>query len=106
MTPASGLRLIVLLWAASLVLAACNTPRASASPTTVSTPSSAPTSTSTASPIPNPTLTPTASPVPCDPSTVDFCVVDGSFLFQRPIRGKKRIPICQEFRAGTDAGML
>jgi hypothetical protein len=32
-----------------------------------------------------PTITPTPEP-PCDPFTVDFCITDGHFLLQRPIR--------------------
>lgn len=30
--------------------------------------------------------TSTATPIPCDPMTVDFCIVDGTFIFQRPIQ--------------------
>jgi hypothetical protein len=30
-------------------------------------------------------LSPTATPVPCDPFMDDFCIVDGHFVFQRPI---------------------
>ncbi len=33
----------------------------------------------------SPTQLPTETPVPCDPSTADFCVEDGHFIFQRPI---------------------
>lgn len=31
-------------------------------------------------------LTLTVTPIPCDPSTADYCIVDGTFLFQRPIQ--------------------
>ncbi len=30
--------------------------------------------------------TPTVTPIPCDLSTMDYCIVDGTFLFQRPIQ--------------------
>ncbi|HUG33779.1 MAG TPA: M23 family metallopeptidase [Anaerolineales bacterium] len=42
-----------------------------------------PPTTTSASP---PTVVPTNTPIPCDPRTVDFCITDGSFLLQRPIR--------------------
>jgi hypothetical protein len=48
-----------------------------ASPTSTPLPA-----TLTPSPLP-PTLTPT--PIPCDASSVDYCIGDGHFLFQRPI---------------------
>ncbi|GAB4498919.1 MAG: hypothetical protein OHK003_12860 [Anaerolineales bacterium] len=42
--------------------------------------------------IPDPTSTETSlpsmltvTPIPCDPSTADYCITDGHFLFQRPI---------------------
>ena len=42
---------------------------------------------------PPPTVTPSVTPAitftpeaPCDPSTVDFCITDGHFIFQRPIQ--------------------
>jgi hypothetical protein len=30
-------------------------------------------------------LPPTSTSVPCDPTSVDYCILDGHFLFQRPI---------------------
>jgi murein DD-endopeptidase MepM/ murein hydrolase activator NlpD len=70
-------------------LASCTTPQ-TAEPLPVTTPTIfiasltfthlSPTLTPSPSPFP---LTPT--PIPCDPSTVDYCITDGHFLFQRPI---------------------
>ena len=31
------------------------------------------------------TFFPTETPIPCDPLAADFCIVDGHFVFQRPI---------------------
>ena len=42
----------------------------------------APTATSIPSSIPP---SPTATPIPCDPFAADFCIVDGHFVFQRPV---------------------
>ena len=36
--------------------------------------------------IPTSTLQATATIIPCDPRTEDFCITDGHFIFQRPIR--------------------
>lgn len=33
-----------------------------------------------------PTITPTDTPIPCDPHTVDYCITDGHFLFERPVQ--------------------
>lgn len=33
-----------------------------------------------------PTPSPTLTPVVCDPGTTDFCITDGRFIFQRPIK--------------------
>src|SRR5689334_1376541 len=33
-----------------------------------------------------PTIVPTDTPIPCDPHTVDYCITDGHFLFQRPVQ--------------------
>jgi hypothetical protein len=71
---------------AFILLSACtpipaSMPAATAVPAKTKTlsPSTA-TNTSVSSPVP-----PTSTPVPCDPSSVDYCIVDGHFLFQRPI---------------------
>lgn len=51
--------------------------------TDVISPTRIPTSTS----IPSPTIeTTTATIIPCDPKVEDFCISDGHFIFQRPIR--------------------
>ena len=75
-----------------VLLAGCAQP-ATVTPTTNATPTPVPASpTATVAPTltpsptsPPPTLTPTATPVPCDPLTADYCIVDGYFVFQRPI---------------------
>jgi hypothetical protein len=71
------------------ILASCGSAPTSQSITktipTISIPS--PTSTllpPTLTPSPFP-LTPTLSPIPCDPSTTDYCISDGHFIFARPI---------------------
>jgi murein DD-endopeptidase MepM/ murein hydrolase activator NlpD len=77
----------------ALLLTACNLP---ASESIEITSEPAPTSfvltatqTEFLSPTATETLIPptsTATPIPCDPLTVDFCIVDGMFIFQRPIQ--------------------
>ncbi len=73
------------LTAASLILAACgNAVTAAPSPSPTSplptwTRFSSPTST------PSPVPTSTATPIPCDLSSVDYCIKDAYFVFQRPI---------------------
>ena len=78
---------VFLLFAASLILAACGNaalqtpstyPSASPSPL-VATISSTPIWTTA----PAPTFTPT--PISCDPLAVDFCISPAYFIFQRPI---------------------
>ncbi|HET9906678.1 MAG TPA: M23 family metallopeptidase [Anaerolineales bacterium] len=36
--------------------------------------------------LPTVTPQPTATQIPCDPSSADFCITDGHFIFQRPIK--------------------
>jgi len=43
---------------------------------------STPTATTVPSSVPP---SPTTTPIPCDPLAADFCIVDGHFVFQRPI---------------------
>ena len=75
-----------------LLLTACNLPATETVeiPAGTSATLSMPTPTQTDIPLPAatdtaipPTLT--ATPIPCDPFTVDYCITDGHFIFQRPI---------------------
>jgi hypothetical protein len=62
---------------------------AEAVPTVTATPLVVATQTSTPTdipPSPFPSPSPTATQIPCDPFTADFCITDGSFLFQRPVQ--------------------
>src|SRR5689334_2291594 len=51
--------------------------------TTTPLPEATATTTATLLP-PSPTTEPTK--VPCDPHTVDYCITDGHFIFQRPVQ--------------------
>jgi murein DD-endopeptidase MepM/ murein hydrolase activator NlpD len=76
----------------SLLIASCNLPEAEM----LSTPASAMTATNTPpfdEILPSPTLTETSipptmtvTPTPCDPLLTGYCISNGHFLFQRPIR--------------------
>ena len=78
------LRVEILLAVSFLV--ACTQPATVTPPSATSTPlTPSPTATATSTVTPSPTLTSTATPVPCDPLTADYCIVDGYFVFQRPI---------------------
>ena len=55
-----------------------------------------PTATLTAIP-PTPTLT----PVSCDPHTVDYCITDGHFIFQRPIKPPDNTSVDITYRFGS-----
>jgi len=33
-----------------------------------------------------PTISPTETPIPCNPHVVDYCIIDGHFILQRPIQ--------------------
>ncbi len=55
---------------------------------------------------PNPTVVsappaPTATQTSCDPFTVDYCVTDGHFLFQRPIQPPANDSIDPTYRYGS-----
>lgn len=75
------------------LIAACNLPApesivvaSETSPTffiLTATQTETPSSTVTDTPIPP---TSTVTPIPCNPMSTDFCIVDGSFIFQRPIQ--------------------
>jgi hypothetical protein len=49
-----------------------------------------------------PTITPTPEP-PCDPFVVDFCITDGHFIFQRPIRPPGNDLVDPTYRYGSTA---
>lgn len=80
----------------ALGIVSCNLPASEGTQIVPEAPSAVSTSTfftSTALPLtvssetPNPpTSTSTTTPIPCDPSTADYCIVDGTFIFQRPIQ--------------------
>lgn len=56
-------------------------------PTFTSRPSCEPTVTSSPATVASsPTVAPTGTPIPCDPFSAEFCISDGHFLFQRPVR--------------------
>lgn len=72
-----------------IFLTSCNVPAQPSATATLIPPTSIQ-STETSTPTLAPTETPippssTPSPIPCDPLTVDYCIVDWGFLFQRPI---------------------
>ncbi len=54
----------------------------------------------TPSPLP-PAPTSTFTPIPCDPSTTDFCITDGHFLFQRPIHLPDNTFVDPSYRYGS-----
>lgn len=47
---------------------------------------------------------PTAPPLPCDPSTADYCIVDGTFLLQRPIAAPGSETIDPGYTYGSTLG--
>lgn len=81
-------RFFILYWAVMLV--SCNLPVSeqatdipqATSPQVLPTQTSIPTLIATESPVPS---TPTAAPLPCDPSSAEYCISSGTFIFQRPI---------------------
>lgn len=79
----------------------------------VETPQSAPTipptlfkpvrtSTSTSTPIPV-LLFSTNTPVACDPLAVDFCITDGHFILQRPVKPPAHDSVDSTYRYGSTA---
>jgi len=57
---------------------------------------------------PTATLTPvvptqTSAPVACDPHTVDYCVTDGHFVFQRPIKSPGNTSVDGTYRYASTA---
>lgn len=87
-------------------LSAC-TPKPISIPTVKVAPSATlPLSSATLTPLspsamPSSTATPT--PIPCDPLTVDFCILDGQFLFQRPILPPGNDSVEETYRFGSTA---
>jgi hypothetical protein len=77
----------------------------------IQTPQSLPTIAPTVfEPIPTSTLTPipvflfsTMTPVACDPLAVDFCIVDGHFILQRPVQPPANDTVDQTYRYGSTA---
>jgi hypothetical protein len=60
------------------------------------TPSAAPPSV-----VPTEDLVPASTPIPCNPYAADFCITDGSFLFQRPILPPANNGVDISYRYGT-----
>lgn len=54
-------------------------------------------------PSPFPLPSPTATPVPCDPFTADFCITDGSFLFQRPVQPPANVSVDRTYPYASTA---
>jgi len=51
------------------------------------------------------TPTPTITPIPCDPSLLDYCIVDGNFIFQNPLGQGSELRIARSYSYGsTDEG--
>jgi len=46
---------------------------------------------------------PTETPIPCDPFAADFCIVDGHFVFQRPILPPANDSVEETYRFGSTA---
>lgn len=74
-----------------LILTACVPQSATQATEVIVIPSLIPRSTLTPTLIPAtvaslPTIPPSETPIPCDPYTVDYCITDGHFIFQRPIQ--------------------
>ena len=46
---------------------------------------------------------PTVTPIPCDPFAADFCIVDGHFVFQRPILPPANDSVEETYRFGSTA---
>lgn len=97
--------------AAIFVLASCAPPPTKTSvPQALSTeridPTLAPTVTATfLTATLRPTIPATDTPVPCDSRSVEYCIVDGSFIFQRPILPPGNQAIDPTYRFGsTDNG--
>jgi hypothetical protein len=44
---------------------------------------------------------PSTTPIPCDPFTADFCITDGHFIFQRPIKRPANDSVDQTYRYGS-----
>lgn len=53
----------------------------------------------------SPTQLPTETPIPCDPRVANYCITDGHFLFERPIRPPANDSVEETYRyASTAAG--
>ena len=77
----------------------------------IQTPQSLPTIAPTVfEPIPTSTLTPipvflfsTMTPVACDPFAVDFCIIDGHFILQRPVKPPANTSVDSTYPYGSTA---
>lgn len=57
--------------------------------------------TATLTPLP---LSPTSTPQVCDPFTADYCIIDGHFMFQRPIHPPANTSVDPSYRYASTAG--
>ena len=86
------------------ILIACSkatTPRPETA-TITSQPTTTPIPTSTSSPVPV-AETATATIIPCDPQVEDFCIIDGHFILQRPIRPAANALVDSTYPYGSTA---
>jgi murein DD-endopeptidase MepM/ murein hydrolase activator NlpD len=85
-----------------LFLISCTNPEATEIPVASNTPPQiVPTNTALPpTPFPSPTTT---QEIPCDPFYVDFCIVDGHFIFQRPIQAPANDRVDVTYRYGSTA---
>ena len=90
--------LVVLLL---LTLVSCTNIKATVTPVALSTKSTEVIPTNTAlppTPVPSSTVTPE---IPCDPFSVDFCITEGHFIFQRPIEPPANDKVEATYRYGS-----
>jgi len=76
------MKLFLKLSAIVIILASCTIPPSS--PTSTFIPQASPTFTVT--PVPESIPQATATTIPCDPLLEDFCIIEGHFILQRPIK--------------------
>ncbi len=89
---------------AIIILAACAQPITVTPSSTVHGLSSATPSSTVPYPSSTPTSSPTATPIPCDPSTADYCIVEGTFFLQRPIAAPGTVTVDRGYAYGSTAG--
>lgn len=58
----------------------------------------------TDTPTATPTARPTATPLPCDPASTGYCIVEGTFLLQRPIAPPGTEAVDRSYAYGSTLG--